>query len=387
MNATSVVRDPERWIIPTALAATTSIVIGTVWDISWHMTVGRDTLWTAPHVLEQVGAAVAGIVCGAYVLWLTFRAPAAMRDRMVRFWGFYGPLGAWVIIWGALAMIVSVPFDNWWHNAYGLDVQILSPPHTVLMTGILGIQVGTMLFTLAAKNRAADGAGRRFHTTAYTYATGVLILMTWLSIYEIAGYANSWHGSSFYRISSGIFPFLLAGVSRGAGRKWGATIAAATYMSIALVMLWILQLFPAEPKLAPIFNRVTHMVPLAFPFVMVAPAFAIDLLQQRSPRMNRWLISALFAAAFVLSMLAVHWPFAVFMLSPAARNHFFGADKWPYMYQVGAWRYQYWNLDRAADGSWSATLFAVKMLPAFAIAFVSARIGVAWGDFARRVMR
>ena len=29
-------------------------------------------------------------------------------------------------------MIVSAPFDNWWHNAYGLDVRIISHPHMVL---------------------------------------------------------------------------------------------------------------------------------------------------------------------------------------------------------------------------------------------------------------
>ncbi len=28
-------------------------------------------------------------------------------------------------------MITSAPFDDWWHNAYGLDVKILSPPHVV----------------------------------------------------------------------------------------------------------------------------------------------------------------------------------------------------------------------------------------------------------------
>src|SRR5688500_19793850 len=98
---TAAVADPEAWIIPVVLAATTSIVIGGIWDVSWHMTIGRDSLWSPPHLLEQIGAAVSGIVCGAYVLWLTFRAPAALRERTVRFWGFHGPPGAWVLICGA----------------------------------------------------------------------------------------------------------------------------------------------------------------------------------------------------------------------------------------------------------------------------------------------
>jgi hypothetical protein len=101
------------WVLYAVLFASTCIVVGLLWDISWHMTVGRDTLWTAPHVLEQIGASVAGLSCGWLVLKTTFAGSADQRAQSVRFWGFRGPLGAWICIWGALAMIGSVPFDNW----------------------------------------------------------------------------------------------------------------------------------------------------------------------------------------------------------------------------------------------------------------------------------
>ena len=55
----------------------------------------------------------------------------------VRIWGLRGPLGAFICAWGGVAMLASAPFDDWWHNAYGLDVQIISPPHMVLAAGIL----------------------------------------------------------------------------------------------------------------------------------------------------------------------------------------------------------------------------------------------------------
>ena len=60
-------------------------------------------------------------------------------------WGFRGPLGAFVCSWGGVAMIASGPFDNWWHNAYGLDVKILSPPHILLALGMTGIRFGTLI--------------------------------------------------------------------------------------------------------------------------------------------------------------------------------------------------------------------------------------------------
>src|SRR2546422_3496941 len=41
-------------------------------------------------------------------------------------------------------------------------------------------------------------------------------------------------------------------------RSWAATAAAAAYLAISLVMIWVLQLFPATPKLAPVFNPVTQ---------------------------------------------------------------------------------------------------------------------------------
>ena len=81
-----------------------------------------------------------------------------MRAASVRMWGFYGPLGAFITAWGGVAMLVSAPFDDWWHNAYGLDVKILSPPHTVLAAGIIGIELGALILVLGYMNRA-DGRG------------------------------------------------------------------------------------------------------------------------------------------------------------------------------------------------------------------------------------
>src|SRR6266511_5217867 len=142
------------WPLTSVLVSSVGIVVGILWDISWHKTVGRDTFWTLPHLLEQLGAIVAGVSCGWLVLHTTFAGSARQRAESVRFWGFRGPLGAWVTIWGTLVMITSAPFDNWWHNAYGLDVKIMSPPHMVLALGMISVVVGGMLLVLAAQNRA-----------------------------------------------------------------------------------------------------------------------------------------------------------------------------------------------------------------------------------------
>ena len=82
------------------LVSSACIVVGLLWDISWHSTIGRDTFWSPPHLLEQLGAVVAGVSCGWLVLRTTFVGTPEQRGTSVRFWGFSGPLGAWVTIWG-----------------------------------------------------------------------------------------------------------------------------------------------------------------------------------------------------------------------------------------------------------------------------------------------
>ena len=163
----------------------------------------------------------------------------------VTFWGFRGPLGAWVCIWGSIAMIASGPFDDWWHNAYGLDVEILSPPHTVLAAGILTIQIGAMLMVLARQNNA--GFGDRTLQMLFVYSGGILLLMLATLATEYVTFPNDQHGPQFFMVSALIFPFILVGISRSSLLRWGATAAAAFYMGITLVMIWILQLFPAQP--------------------------------------------------------------------------------------------------------------------------------------------
>ena len=58
--------------LPTYLYATVlasfSIMIGLVWDISWHTSIGRDGLLSAPHVAIYFGGVLAGIFSGIRVL-------------------------------------------------------------------------------------------------------------------------------------------------------------------------------------------------------------------------------------------------------------------------------------------------------------------------------
>jgi hypothetical protein len=142
------------WYIWACVIAVTSGGVGSLWDISWHKSIGRDTFWTAPHILIYLCGVIAGLSCGYLILSITFSRNSPARQASVRRWGFRGPLGAFLCAWGGIAMISSAPFDDWWHNAYGLDVKVLSPPHVVLMLGLIAIRFGALFFVLGLLNRA-----------------------------------------------------------------------------------------------------------------------------------------------------------------------------------------------------------------------------------------
>ena len=368
------------WFVRAVLVASTSAVVGVIWDISWHRSIGRDTFWTPAHLAIYLGGVLAGVSCGWLVLKTTFAGTPEQRAAGVSFWGFRGPLGAWVCIWGAIAMITSAPFDNWWHNAYGLDVKVLSPPHTILALGFTGIQLGAMLLVLALQNRAATDAGRRVYGLMLAYGAAILLQNIAIMGIEQVGFANLGHNALYYKVAAGAFPLLLVAVARATRLAWPATTAAACYMAISLVMVWILQLFPATPKLAPVFNPVTRMVPPPFPLLLVVPAAALDLLMRRLGPSRDWSLSLLAGFAFLAVFAVVQWFFTEFLLSPHARNFFFGVDQWDYSSRLGPWRYQFWRLPGDP-----VTLRSLAIAAGFAV--VSTRLGLWWGNWMARVQR
>jgi hypothetical protein len=387
-SVSSTTRSSIEWTIYAVLVASASIVVGLVWDISWHRTIGRDTFWAPPHLLQQAGAIISGLSCGYLALSTTFGGSYTQRSQSVRFWRlFQAPIGAWVCIWGTITMITSAPFDNWWHNAYGLDVKIISPPHIILASGMIAVEIGAILMSLGAQNRATDEGEKRKFGFIYACGASVVVLMLSIMLTEDAAYGNEMHGSSFYIATGMVLPLFMVAFARASRLTWPATRIAIGYMLITMIAIWVLQLVPAQPKLAPIYNPVTRMVPPAFPLLLFAPAIAIDLALDRLKGLNDWMLSVVVGIGFVAAMLAVHWFWAGFLLSPAARNFFFGVDHWDYSSKLGPWRYQFWNLDIDRNGAWSASAFAGGMTKAVLYAIISTRIGLAWGRGMARVKR
>lgn len=381
--------------IPLYLYATVlasfSIMIGLVWDISWHTSIGRDGLLSAPHLAIYFGGVLAGVFSGIRVLQLTFAGSPAQRNESVRFWGvFYGSLGTLFCIWGAFAMLTSAPFDDWWHNTYGLDVTILSPPHTVLLLGMVTIQLGAMVSVLSRRNRLRLSTGyaslqprtRRIMAILFALSAGFMLSMLFTIASEYFS-RHDMHGSLFYQVGALLFPLYLVAISWAAPNRWGASQAALVYTLFMAAMVWILPLFPAEPLLGPVLNPITHFQAFEFPLLLLIPALAIDLMVQRLRQRNAWLIALAVSVVFVLLFLAVQWPLGNFLMSPYARNWFFGTESW-YFGNDPDWEFRY----AYADYMVSSGLDLAKGLGvAVLIGVLSTRLGISWGRWMNKVVR
>jgi hypothetical protein len=311
------------WYLWCAALAVTSAYVGGYWDIAWHRSIGRDSFWSAPHMAIYACGILAGISAGYLILTTTFGRNPDLKAVSVRIWGLSGPLGAFICAWGGMAMLASAPFDDWWHNAYGLDVRIISPPHMVLAAGFFGIEFGAVMLMLAFMNRA-HGSLRPALERLFLYVGGTVLCESLLIKMESISRSDQ-HNARFYFVVLIGTPAILTALSIASERKWASTIIAGVYSAFALAFLWILPLFPAEPKLGPVFREVTHFIPWEFPLLIVVPAFVMDVIMQRTtawrPLMRALVVGTAFFAVFV----AVQWPFATFLQSPAARNWFWGA--------------------------------------------------------------
>src|SRR5712692_7090627 len=307
MKLETVARGVDRspaipWYLWCSALAVTSAYIGGYWDISWHRLIGRDSFWSAPHMAIYACGVLAGISSAYLIFMTTLGWMTPVRDASVRIWGLSGPLGSFLSAWGGTAMLVSAPFDDWWHNAYGLDVRIISPPHMVLAAGFFGIELGTVLLLLAFMNRSAENT-RRALQRLFLFVGGVAVSESLLLKLEYIDRSDM-HSALFYIVVSLGTPFILIAIADASRQRWACTIMAGVYTAFGLAFLWILPLMPAEPKLGPVFRPVTHFIPWEFPLLLIIPAAFVDLILQRT---NGWrpVVRALATgAAFLATLVA-----------------------------------------------------------------------------------
>lgn len=123
----------HRAALWTLLAAKLVTGWGVQWDIQWHVLIGRDTFWIAPHVMTYLGVTLAGLISFGLLAGDTLRGgPPAGALRIA---GLVSTRGVHLAAWGMALTVLAAPIDDLWHRLFGLDVTLWSPPHLLGIAG------------------------------------------------------------------------------------------------------------------------------------------------------------------------------------------------------------------------------------------------------------
>ncbi len=122
---------------------------GVGWDIRWHLVIGRDSFWIAPHVMTYASVVVACAISFGVLVVETWRARrGAATPGTVTIAGLRGTHGFQLAWWGLAIVVLAAPIDDLWHRLFGLDVTLWSPPHLLGLAGSQVSNLGTMLVAL-----------------------------------------------------------------------------------------------------------------------------------------------------------------------------------------------------------------------------------------------
>ena len=232
-------------------------------------------------------------------------------------------------------------------------------------------------------NRAADtgAAGFKALQRLFLYIGGLVVGGQMFFLIEFTSEIYL-HSVGPYIVISLALPLVLAALSRASRHPWAATWMTAVYMTFGICEILILPLFPAQPKLGPVYTQVTHMIPAKFPILIIAPAIALDLLWRRYSSRKIWLTALASGLIFVAVLVIVEWPFADFLMSKWSANRFFGTIYFDYRSRPG----NYDRMRRFFTTSHGWPLW-IGLAEATLYAAMGSWIGLRFGDWMRRVRR
>ena len=135
---------------------------GLHWDIQWHIRIGRDSFWIAPHVMTYAGVGLVVVLSFGLLAVETARAwSMPLTAPRMRVLGLVGPRGAHLAAWGMALTVLAAPIDDMWHRLFGIDVTLWSPPHLLGLAGAAVNALGCVLLArevYPASGRAATAA-------------------------------------------------------------------------------------------------------------------------------------------------------------------------------------------------------------------------------------
>ena len=124
-------------------------------DLQWHTDVGRDKLFTPPHIMILAGIIPTSLMLSSYIFWYSF---ISKQDRKGGFYigPFIAPTSLWMMVCGLITLVLGGLYDDFWHTSYGIDTTIITPPHVWTFAGGMLVEVATIALALQMKNRLKE---------------------------------------------------------------------------------------------------------------------------------------------------------------------------------------------------------------------------------------
>jgi hypothetical protein len=210
---------------------------GVQWDIQWHVLIGRDSFWIAPHIMTYAGVGLAVLLSWGVVGWESFlaaRHPTRAADgAAIRLLGLTATRGFHLAAWGIALTVLAAPIDDLWHRLFGLDVTIWSPPH---LLGILGAAVNTVGCLLIATEVYAAERGRRL------LALSLFGAMLYGALHLVVDPSNLLayrHGGVFFYtlafLSALLLPVALVTTARVSNTRWAPVLVVLVIIPMGVV--------------------------------------------------------------------------------------------------------------------------------------------------------
>jgi hypothetical protein len=177
------------WCVIGALTVLALVgAFGNAWDLFWHLAIGRDSFWIPPHTMMYAAVTLSGLIALAVVLGDTWRR----ADRLSAMLGFRAPLGFFILGLGVLQMLISAPFDDWWHQRYGVDVSVWSPPHLIGFSGAVVMLCGVIIATTSERRRALPLSQRQEQAIFLLLALLLALAVRWMTFLNSTTVLLSW---------------------------------------------------------------------------------------------------------------------------------------------------------------------------------------------------
>lgn len=113
------------------------------WDIIWHGVVNVESFFTPPHLVLYSGVGLT-LIATITAIVISIKHNGGLNKQLTLFHKIPNPLK--LIALGCIIEVFSGQFDSWWHTNFGFD-GLLSPPHLMLISGMLLSIIGALIGT------------------------------------------------------------------------------------------------------------------------------------------------------------------------------------------------------------------------------------------------